>query len=208
MLQRTKWLAISFLISAIASCADGRDLFAPYRPRGDEIRAMLAWPRLQGRADVAIVLGCPAEDDGTASLCELCRIKSAVRAYREGRAARLLFSGGAAHSHHVEADVMADLANRNGVPESKILREGRAMTTWQNLRFAKKLLEDHALETVLIISTSDHLPRAHRIASYYGFDDRKSDYLACDVDLQREPLWLEGEDRARTQKWIEAATGR
>lgn len=205
MLQRTKWLAISLLISVVASCADGRDLFAPYRPRGDEIRVMLAWPRLPAPADVAIVLGCPAEDDGTASLCELCRIKSAVRAYRQGRAQRLLFSGGAAHSHFVEADVMADLANRNGVPESKILREGRAMTTWQNLRFAKKLLADHDLKTALIISTSDHLPRAHRIARYYGFVDKQSDYLACDVDLSQEPLWLDGEDRERTQRWIDNA---
>ncbi len=201
MLQRTKWLVISSLI-AVASCADGRDLFAPYQPRPDEIAAMLAWPRLPAPADVAIVLGCPANEDGSASLCELCRIKSAVRAYRQGRARYLLFSGGAAHSSHVEADVMADLARRNGVPEERLLREGRAMTTWQNLRFAKRLVEERGFRTFLLISTSDHLPRAHRIAAYYGYPDERSDYLACDVDLRREPLWLDGEDVEKTRRLI------
>jgi len=204
MLQRTKWLAISLLISAVASCADARDLFAPYVPQHAEIRAMLAWPRLPAPADVAIVLGCPAEDDGTASICELCRIKSAVRAYRQGRARVLLFSGGAAHSPHVEADVMADLAVRNGVPESAIVREGRAMTTWQNLRFAKRLMAARGLRTHLFISTSDHLPRVRRMAQYYGFPERDSDYLACDVDLRREGMWLEGEDVAKTRRSIDA----
>ena len=85
MLQRTKWLVISSLISVVASCADGRDLFAPYRPQHDEIRSMLAWPPLPTPADVAIVLGCPAEDDGSASLCELCRISRQANGFQPRR---------------------------------------------------------------------------------------------------------------------------
>jgi uncharacterized SAM-binding protein YcdF (DUF218 family) len=95
----------------------------------------------------------------------------------------LIFSGGAAHSPSVEADVMGDLAVKRGVPPEHVLREGRALTTWQNVRFSKKLLDAHHLQTVLFISTADHLPRARRIAQFYGLDDARTAYFACDRDL-------------------------
>lgn len=214
MLQRTKlpdmspktWrsLLLLGLLGLVPGCADLRDLFTPYQPRPAEVQAMLAWPHRPAPLDVAVVLGCPADDDGQASLCELCRIKSAVRAYREGRVRNLLFSGNAAHSPFVEADVMADLAEQNGVPKDHVLREPRAYTTWQNLRYAKQLLDEKKLQTVLIVSTSDHLPRARRIASFYRIDDAHTDYLACDTDLTERPMVLaHGEDPERTRRLIE-----
>jgi hypothetical protein len=36
---------------------------------------------------------------------------------------------------------------------------------------------------VLIISTADHLPRARRIARFWGLDDTRTRYFACDRDL-------------------------
>ena len=128
--------------------------------------------------DTALVLGCPAAPDGTASPCERCRVKSAVRQYRRGAVGKIVFSGGAAHSPAVEADVMGDLAVRRGVPASDVLREGRALTTWQNVRFSLEILRAHALVTVLVISTADHLPRARRIARFWGLDDARTRYFA------------------------------
>jgi uncharacterized SAM-binding protein YcdF (DUF218 family) len=135
------------------------------------------------RFDAALVLGCPANPDGTASPCERCRVKTATRAFRSGRVGALVFSGAAAHSPHVEADVMADLAIRRGVPGSLVFRERRALTTWQNVRFSARLLARRGYRTVLIISTADHLPRARRTARYYGLDDAHTGYAACDLDL-------------------------
>jgi uncharacterized SAM-binding protein YcdF (DUF218 family) len=142
---------------------------------------LLARPRA-AHYDAALVLGCPAEPDGRASACERCRVKSAVRLYRRGVVSRIVFSGGAAHSPHVEADVMADLALRRGVPESAVRREGRALTTWQNIRLARGLLDELKARTTLIISTADHLPRARRIALFYGSADEHTGYFACDRD--------------------------
>ncbi|HEX8950892.1 MAG TPA: YdcF family protein, partial [Polyangia bacterium] len=94
---------------------------------------------------------------------------------------RIIFSGGAAHSPDVEADVMGALAVRRGVPTGDVVRERRALTTWQNVRFSLRLLG--ANETVLVISTADHLPRARRIARFWGLDDARTRYFACDRDL-------------------------
>jgi uncharacterized SAM-binding protein YcdF (DUF218 family) len=110
-------------------------------------------------------------------------VKSAVRQYRRGTVGKIIFSGAAAHSPAVEADVMGDLAVRRGVPGSDVLREPRALTTWQNVRFSLAILRAQALATVLVISTADHLPRARRIARFWGLDDAHTRYLPCDRDL-------------------------
>ena len=167
----------------LAGCTGLRDVFTPYAPRPADVDALLAAQVPLPHYDAALILGCPAAPDGSPSLCERCRVKSAVRWYRKGAVGKLLFSGGAAHSPAVEADVMGNLAVARGVPASDVLREGRALTTWQNLRYSTQMLDVQHLSTVLIISTADHLPRARRIARFYGLDDARTRYFACDRDL-------------------------
>jgi vancomycin permeability regulator SanA len=171
---------LAFVIVA-SGCTDLRDVFTPYAKRPAEVEALLADETPLLRYDAALVLGCPALPGGAPSPCERCRVKSAVRQYRRGIVGKIIFSGGAAHSPDVEADVMGDLAVRRGVPASSVVRERRALTTWQNVRFSLPLL--HASDTVLVISTADHLPRARRIARFWGLDDARTRYFACDRDL-------------------------
>jgi vancomycin permeability regulator SanA len=170
-------------VVAAAGCTDLRDLFTPYAPNPAAVRTLLAEQAPLPHYDAALVLGCPAGDDGSASLCQRCRVKSAVRQWRRGSVDAIVFSGGAAHSAVVEADVMGDLAVRRGVPAERVLRERRALTTWQNLRFSLAMLRARSAATVLVISTADHLPRARRIARYWGLDDAHARYFACDRDL-------------------------
>jgi uncharacterized SAM-binding protein YcdF (DUF218 family) len=173
--------ALVLAVLMTTSCTGLRDVFTPYAPRPAEVAALLAEQTPLKHYDAALVLGCPAQPDGTPSLCERCRVKSAVRQYRRGNVGRIIFSGGAAHSPDVEANVMGDLAVRRGVPADRVVREGRALTTWQNIRFSLQLLGAH--ESVLVISTADHLPRARRIAQFWGLDDARTRYFACDRDL-------------------------
>jgi uncharacterized SAM-binding protein YcdF (DUF218 family) len=171
------------LLTFLGSCADARDVFRPYAPHPEEVEELLSTQTPLPHYDAALVLGCPADPDGSASPCERCRVKSAVRRYRAGAVDNLIFSGGAAHSPLVEADVMGDLAIRRGVPSERVLRERRALTTWQNLRYSLAILREHALATVLVISTADHLPRARRIARFFGLRDERTLYFACDRDM-------------------------
>ncbi len=174
----------ALLLLTLFGCASARDLFNPYGPKAEaEMRRVreLPWPKTP--IDVGIALGCPANPDGTPSLCERCRVKTAVRQFRKGTVRNLIFSGGAAHSPDAEAEVMGDLAVRRGVPAGNVFREARALTTWQNLRFSVRMMKQRGWKTVLIISTADHLPRARRIAQYYGLDDAHTGYIACDLDL-------------------------
>lgn len=165
-----------FLLVLLAGCAPWHDLFQRDRPTAEILAEAQKLPT-PPITDVGIALGCPADDDGLPSLCQLCRVKGALRALRQGRVQAIIFSGGAAHNRYVEGEVMAALSRAFGVAEKQILVEGRALTTWQNLRYAQRIMLAHGYRTALLISTRDHLPRARRFADYYGIP---SALLACE----------------------------
>lgn len=142
-----------------SGCAAYYDLFQRDQSRPAALAEALRLPR-PAVTDVALVLGCPALDDGTPSLCLRCRVHAALAAYRRGEVRAVLFSGGAAHNRFIEAAVMAREAERQGLPRSVILLESESLTTWQNLRLSRRIMEAHGLHTALLISTRDHLPRA------------------------------------------------
>ncbi len=151
------------------------------RPDPAALHAILDANDPPGKLDVAIALGCPADEEtGAASMCERCRVKSALRAYRDGEVGAVLMTGAAAHNHFVEADAMGRLALARGLPPSALEREPRALTTWMNLRYSQRLMQRRGWKTALIVSTADHLPRAKRFAEWYGIRAR---YRACDLDL-------------------------
>lgn len=163
------WLMTLALLSGCGlwgGCAAWHDLF-----QRDRANATLLAQTLQQSApaqtDVAIALGCPADGDGAASECLQCRVRAAVKAVREDRVKAVIFSGGAAHNRYVEGEVMAELATRSGVPADRIFIEGKSLTTWQNLRYAQRIMRDHGFATALLISAKNHLPRARRFAEYY-----------------------------------------
>lgn len=163
------WLLTLALLGAcglLYGCAAWHDLFQ----RDRENASLLAQTLQQAappQTDVAIALGCPADGDGTASECLQCRVRAAVKAVREERVKAVIFSGGAAHNRYVEGEVMAELATRSGVPADRIFIEGKSLTTWQNLRYAQRIMRDHGFSTALLISAKNHLPRARRFAQYY-----------------------------------------
>jgi uncharacterized SAM-binding protein YcdF (DUF218 family) len=119
--------------------------------------------------DTLIVLGNPAEADGTPSPEQRERTLEGVREYKAGIAAHLIFTGGAAHNRFVEADVMKTLAVAQGVPVSDITVEDQAQNTIQNIYYSAQIMEAYHWKSAEIISSPSHLPRASLILAHYPF---------------------------------------
>jgi uncharacterized SAM-binding protein YcdF (DUF218 family) len=115
--------------------------------------------------DAIVVLGYPADDDGNPTPEQLARVTEAVREYERGVAPRIVFSGGAAGNHFVEADVMARVAAAQGIPPSAIFVETKAKDTIQNACFAARLMSNHGWRSAEVVSSEYHLPRASMIFS-------------------------------------------
>lgn len=112
------------------------------------------------RFDAIIVLGSPADADGNPSPMELSRVTEAVREYERGVAPRLILTGGAAYNRFVEAQVMARVAEAQGIPASAIYIEPRAKDTIQNACYSVRIMQDHGWHSAEVVSNAFHLQRA------------------------------------------------
>ncbi|WP_254061314.1 YdcF family protein [Granulicella sp. L60] len=119
--------------------------------------------------DTLIVLGTPANADGTASAEQRERTLEGVREFQAGVAPYVIFTGGAAHNRFVEAHVMAALAMERGVPASAIFEEGRAQNTIQNIFYSEQIMAAHHWASAEVISSPSHLPRTGLILQHYTF---------------------------------------
>ena len=91
----------------------------------------------QNQFDVILVLGNPANDDGSIAPVARSRVLEAIRQYRAGVAPRLLLTGGAVKNHFVEAQVMTQFARSQGVPASAT--------------FYRRPIAEHHPERVLLV---------------------------------------------------------
>ena len=117
--------------------------------------------------DTLIVLGYPAFPDGTPRPEMRERVLEGVREYRAGVAPRMIMTGGAAHNHTVEAHVMAQLAEAQGVPASAVIEEGQAHDTIQNAYYSVQIMQQHSWHSAEVISSHSHLPRASLIFAHF-----------------------------------------
>ncbi len=117
--------------------------------------------------DTIIVLGTPANPDGTPSPEQRERTLEGVHEYKAGVAPELILTGGAAHNQFVEAHVMATLAIAQGVPPSAVIEEDQAQNTIQNIFYSERIMAQHGWTSAEVVSSPSHLPRAALILEHF-----------------------------------------
>jgi uncharacterized SAM-binding protein YcdF (DUF218 family) len=119
----------------------------------------------QDHFDVLMVLGYPADADGNPTPTELARVSEAVEEYERGVAPRMIMTGGPAHNRFVEAEVMARVAEAQGIPAEAIVEEPTARNTVENTCDSLRIMRSHGWESAEVISSASHLPRTGLILS-------------------------------------------
>jgi uncharacterized SAM-binding protein YcdF (DUF218 family) len=91
------------------------------------------------------------------------RVLHAARLYRAGKAPWIVASGGNVpwrRREVPEAKLVAGLLEEWGVPRSAMLLEERSANTRQNAVNTRRLLVEHGLHRVLLVTSAIHMPRA------------------------------------------------
>jgi len=88
----------------------------------------------------------------------------AVRLYRAGLADKIIVTGGNVYTqpgYASEAEYAAELLREWGVPASAILIETDSRTTRQNQQNTAVFLQQHSIESALLVTSAIHMPRAY-----------------------------------------------
>ena len=117
--------------------------------------------------DAIVVLGTPANPDGSPSPEQRERTLEGIREFKAGIAPHLIFTGAAAHNQFIEAHVMAMLALSQGVPPTAIIEEDHAQNTVQNIFYSRQIMSNSGWNSAEVVSSPSHLPRTALILEHY-----------------------------------------
>lgn len=96
------------------------------------------------------------------------RLAAGARAWLAGRAPRVVLSGGA-QGGTTEARRMAGAIAHLGIPEDVLVLEERSLSTEDNARYTAELARHEGIESILLVTSSLHMPRASLLFRRAGF---------------------------------------
>lgn len=110
-------------------------------------------------ADIAVILGNKVNEDGTLSKRLEKRLECGLALYRQGRAKRILVSGGLGKEGFYEGDKMRDYMIANGVPDSVIIVDNLGTNTIATVENLRKLKDSLGFSSIIVVSQYYHLTR-------------------------------------------------
>lgn len=150
--------------------------------------------------DVGIVLGASLwNNEPSPALTE--RLEVAYEGYASGAYPMLIVSGGLDNPQMklTEAEGMANYLRKRGVPEANIVLENKATSTYENLLFSTKIMQERGMETATIVTHQFHGARSEDIADFLGYEDPQFE-LAPTEALN---LWqTRGRETLAFTKWL------
>lgn len=129
-------------------------------------------------ADAIVVLGgCSRSAQAPRPWVDLSeegdRILHGIRLYQQGKAPKLIFSGGRIDwrgSGPPESQDMAAIATAFGVPATAILQDPTSLNTRENAVNVKQIMAREGMRRVLLVTSAMHMPRSRMIFQKLGID--------------------------------------
>ncbi|KJD43911.1 YdcF family protein [Paenibacillus terrae] len=123
------------------------------------------------QAQVGIVLGASMWGaEPSPGLKE--RLNEALQLYRNGTVKRLIVSGGLDKPTYpyTEAEGMQRYLVDRGIPAQHIVLENHATSTYENLLYSQRIMQEYGWTSTVIITHSYHGPRALEIARFLNLE--------------------------------------
>jgi uncharacterized SAM-binding protein YcdF (DUF218 family) len=119
------------------------------------------------------------------------RILYAAKLYRDGKAPKVIVSGGRIEwmmGGEPESSDMAVLLTAMGIPKTAILEDPTSQNTYENAVNVKKILETEKLQKILLVTSAMHMPRSLLIFKHLGIDTiaAPTDFLVTQQDIKEE----------------------
>jgi uncharacterized SAM-binding protein YcdF (DUF218 family) len=159
-------------------------------------------------SDAVIVLGARVNYNNHLNPCLVARVEHGAKLVRDGLAKFLIVSGGNdVEDGASEANAMRDMALNAGISSEQIILEPKATSTFENLKFAKIILEQRKLKSVIVVTEPYHMPRAALIARKLGleFSSSPAPESACWSRFKHFSRFFLREPFAVLENWLKGS---
>ena len=133
---------------------------------------------------VAVVLGAQVLPGGRASRVLEARVRHAARLHSGGEADLLIVTGGTGQHPPSEAEVMAGILRREGVPQEVVVLEDRALSTWDSAWLVAEIARRRDIRTVRVVTDPLHCVRT--VEAF-----REAGLRAVAEPVYASPMWRE-----------------
>ncbi len=113
----------------------------------------------EAETEAAVVLGAQVLRGGRPSGTLRARVMHAAQLYLAGKVRLVIPTGGVGEYPPSEAEVMARILRRAGVPEKAILPEGKARNTRESAQYVGAMADERELRSLVIVTDPLHCVR-------------------------------------------------
>ncbi|MDD2648718.1 MAG: YdcF family protein [Eubacteriales bacterium] len=118
--------------------------------------------------DVMIILGCQVKPDGELSVQLEYRLKTALEQYNKKPVPIICCGAQGSNEPMTEAEAMYNYLTANGIAPEQLFKEDKSFSTYENLLYAKEIMQENGFASPIIVTSDYHLPRALAIAEKAG----------------------------------------
>jgi uncharacterized SAM-binding protein YcdF (DUF218 family) len=109
------------------------------------------------------------------------RVKRGIELYFRGYAPNILFTGGETRKNFVEAEIMADLAVKSGIPTDAIFKETQSRNTIENAQFSAEIVQENGWQSAIVVTSPYHTRRAIAL-----FRNQEINVVGCSAPETRD----------------------
>ena len=189
--RKSRWTFVPIVLSFILLMTSANPRVANYLLQSLE-QQYLPTAELP-TADAIVVLGGATKSiSPPRSLADLNehgdRIIRAAQLYKQEKAPLIILSGGRIDWYgngNSEAQDMAEILELMGIPTEAILQEGESFNTYENAINTQKIIEKKKIESILLVTSAFHTPRALQIFRRLGIKTTPAptDFFVSEQDI-------------------------
>ncbi len=120
------------------------------------------------------------------------RIIYAAKLYKQGKAAKVILSGGRIFWQDAptsESSDMAMLMDLLGVPRDVVLEDPKSLNTRQNAEYVKQIVDREKFKRLILVTSATHMPRAIAVFQRLDMDvvPAPTDFYTTFADQRHNP---------------------
>jgi uncharacterized SAM-binding protein YcdF (DUF218 family) len=125
------------------------------------------------------------------------RVLYGAKLYREGKAPRIILSGGRIEwqgGGPPESGDMAEIVEAMGVPKTAILQDPTSRNTRENAVNVKQIMDSQGIKRILLVTSAMHMPRSLQIFKKLGIEliAAPTDFISTQQNIQEMNSTIEG----------------